>query len=227
MLASIVTIALPIADRQRSYAFYHDGLGFDAPGKPDKDGVPEPLRLTLGDKVRIMLIPKVGFGWLLGCGLSCFLCCLLRLLHVLTGRFQILQLPEQSVVLRVAEGGAVEDVVLVVGAFEGRAKLAGETIDPGDIAAAVRPLAEVRGLDTIVLACTHFPLLAEELGEALPGVRFVDGGDGIARRIAWLTRDQQWPPEPQGGVILFTDGAPRTPLLSALARFGLTEVQAL
>src|SRR3954447_22646803 len=68
MLATSVTIALPIADRQRSYAFYHDGLGFAAPGEPDKDGVPEPLRLTLGDSIRVMLIPKVGFGWVLGDG---------------------------------------------------------------------------------------------------------------------------------------------------------------
>ncbi len=66
MLTPAVTIALPIADRQRSWAFYHDGLGFDAPGDPDRDGVPEPLRVTLGDTVRIMLIPKVGFGWVLG-----------------------------------------------------------------------------------------------------------------------------------------------------------------
>jgi uncharacterized protein len=65
MLATAVTIALPIADRQRSYAFYHDGLGFTAPGEPDKDGLPEPLRLMLGDSVRVMLIPKVGFGWVL------------------------------------------------------------------------------------------------------------------------------------------------------------------
>jgi predicted lactoylglutathione lyase len=65
MLATAVTIALPIADRQRSHAFYHEGLGFTAPGEPDKNGVPEPLRLTLGDSVRVMLIPKVGFGWVL------------------------------------------------------------------------------------------------------------------------------------------------------------------
>ncbi|MEJ1105426.1 MULTISPECIES: VOC family protein [unclassified Kribbella] len=60
-----VTIALPIADRKRSYAFYQAGLGFAAPGEPDEDGVPEPLRLTLGANVRVMLIPKGGFGWVL------------------------------------------------------------------------------------------------------------------------------------------------------------------
>lgn len=60
-----VTIALPIADRKRSYEFYGSGLGFTIPGELDKDGVPEPLRLTLGDSVRVMLIPKGGFGWVL------------------------------------------------------------------------------------------------------------------------------------------------------------------
>jgi len=60
-----VTIALPIADRQRSYAFYGAGLGFDVPGEPYEDGVPEPLRLALGESVRVMLIPTGGFGWVL------------------------------------------------------------------------------------------------------------------------------------------------------------------
>jgi predicted lactoylglutathione lyase len=60
-----VTIALPIADRQRSYAFYRSGLGFTVPGELADDGVPEPLRLTLGERVRVMLIPTVGFGWVL------------------------------------------------------------------------------------------------------------------------------------------------------------------
>ncbi len=45
-------------------------------------------------------------------------------------------------------------------------------------------------IDTIVLACTHFPLVEAELAAAAPRpVRFVDGKEGIARRTAWLTRD--------------------------------------
>ena len=43
-------------------------------------------------------------------------------------------------------------------------------------------------MDTMVLACTHFPLLAEELAAAFPDIAWVDGAAGIARRIAWLTR---------------------------------------
>lgn len=46
-------------------------------------------------------------------------------------------------------------------------------------------------IDTLVLACTHFPLLSEEIGAIMgPGVRMVDGAQGIARRIAALTRGQ-------------------------------------
>lgn len=117
--------------------------------------------------------------------------------------------------------GSAELVVLA------EAKLAGDRIDLQAVADAVRPLAETAGLDTIVLACTHFPLLAEELATALPGVDFVDGGPGIARRIAWLTRGQPWPGEPRPGIATFT-GAPPSPALAAsLARFGLERIDTL
>ncbi|WP_317928790.1 glutamate racemase [Halioxenophilus sp. WMMB6] len=45
-------------------------------------------------------------------------------------------------------------------------------------------------LDTIVLACTHFPLLKEELSAALPNIRhWVDSGSAIARRVESLLFD--------------------------------------
>jgi predicted lactoylglutathione lyase len=56
-------IALPIEDRRRSLAFYTEGLGLEAVGEPADDGVPEPLQLRLGADVRLMLIPRGGFGW--------------------------------------------------------------------------------------------------------------------------------------------------------------------
>nr|WP_283938449.1 glutamate racemase [Sphingomonas alba] len=106
------------------------------------------------------------------------------------------------------------------------AKLAGEAIDQAAAEAAVHPLRDTTDLDTVVLACTHFPLLAEELSAALPGVQFVDGGPGIARRIAWLTRDQQWPNEPRG-LAVFTGHQPSELLTASLGRFGLTRVETL
>lgn len=107
------------------------------------------------------------------------------------------------------------------------AKLAGAAISPDAIAKAVRPLREAANLDTVVLACTHFPLLADELAEALPGVRFVDGGHGIARRIAFLTNGQPWPDQPPPGIAVFTGGPPPPALAAALRGFGLTDVQTL
>lgn len=48
-------------------------------------------------------------------------------------------------------------------------------------------------IDTVVLACTHFPLLREELRAALGAdTRLVDGAEGIARRIAHLTEGQSF-----------------------------------
>ena len=106
------------------------------------------------------------------------------------------------------------------------AKLSGEPVHPEAVAAAVRPLAETAGLDTMVLACTHFPLLTEELAAALPGVTFVDGGAGIARRIAFLTQGQPWPDKLQPGIAVFTGPPPSPALAAALAGFGLPENQA-
>ena len=45
--------------------------------------------------------------------------------------------------------------------------------------------------DTVVLGCTHFPLLADELLSVLPdGTRIIDSGAAIARRTAWLVVNQ-------------------------------------
>lgn len=84
------------------------------------------------------------------------------------------------------------------------AKLRGEAVAADAVAAAVAPLTGVPGLDVVVLACTHFPLLAEELARALPGIAFVDGGPGIARRVAVLTAGQEWPAAPTPGTLIFT-----------------------
>jgi len=110
------------------------------------------------------------------------------------------------------------------------AKLAGEAVGLDAVRAAAQLMFDAeRGsdIDVVVLACTHFPLLNEELGAAFPGVAMVDGGTGIARRIAWLTRDQPWPSEPPPGIAVFTGEPPGAPLRASLARYGLPEVRAL
>ena len=103
-------------------------------------------------------------------------------------------------------------------------KLAGEGVGIDEVRSATLPLFEQDGsIDVVVLACTHFPLLEEELGQAFPNVSWVDGGAGIARRIAFLTRGQPWPDSYPGGIAIFTGPPPGRPLLEALASFGLTE----
>ncbi|HWU93979.1 MAG TPA: glutamate racemase, partial [Sphingomonas sp.] len=59
-------------------------------------------------------------------------------------------------------------------------------------------------------------------------IRFIDGGPGIARRVAHLTEGQQWPEAPASGRAVFTARNGRTEKLApALARFGLTEIEGL
>jgi glutamate racemase len=109
------------------------------------------------------------------------------------------------------------------------AKLGGEEVSVDAVKAAAQPMFDARDgdrIDTVVLACTHFPLLGDELRAAFPDVAYVDGGPGIARRIAFLTRVQAWPAEAPPGIALFTSPA-REPLLNSLANYGLGEVQSL
>ena len=109
------------------------------------------------------------------------------------------------------------------------AKLRGEPVDPGACAEAVAGLRRQPGgerIDTVVLACTHFPLLMEELALAFgPDVRFVDGAQGIARRIAFLTAGQPWQRR-DADLALFTRGGDDVDALRpGLARYGLDRVE--
>ena len=109
------------------------------------------------------------------------------------------------------------------------AKLAGEPIGVDTVRAAAQPMFETPDgdrIDTVVLACTHFPLLEDELRAAFPSVAYVDGGPGIARRIAWLTREQPWPAESSPGLMVLTSST-RMPSLTALAALGIGDVRTL
>lgn len=111
------------------------------------------------------------------------------------------------------------------------AKLRGEAVNSGAVAAALAGLNGQPGgerLDMVVLACTHFPLLLDELMAAAPSLRFVDGSAGIARRIAVLTGGQAWPDQPSGGLALFTRNLhlpPPDP--TVLAPFGIRRVESI
>lgn len=59
-------IGLPIADRQVSHHFYTQALELNAVGQPGDDGIPEPLQIALHTGLHLMLVPVVGFGWIIG-----------------------------------------------------------------------------------------------------------------------------------------------------------------
>jgi glutamate racemase len=112
------------------------------------------------------------------------------------------------------------------------AKLRGEATEPLAYRRILDALFALPGgdrVDTVVLACTHFPLVEEELAAACARpVRFVDGKEGIARRTAWLLRDRTWPDAVPEGTAIFTGRSTNVDAYRAgLARFGLTRVTTL
>ena len=110
-------------------------------------------------------------------------------------------------------------------------KLRGRPIDPAGVARELSVLLDQPGgdrIDTVVLACTHFPLLADELAAAASQpIRFVDGGAGIARRVAALTDAQDWPDRAEGTAVFTAFGEEERNLAPALARFGLDRIDTL
>ncbi|MDP9056896.1 MAG: glutamate racemase [Pseudomonadota bacterium] len=108
-------------------------------------------------------------------------------------------------------------------------KLRGEAVDPGIFTRAAEGLRSQPGgeaIDTVVLACTHFPLVTDELQVACgPGVALIDGAAAIAARIADLTTSQIFRRD-RPDLALFTRGGPDLLRLSpALATYGLDRIE--
>ena len=105
------------------------------------------------------------------------------------------------------------------------AKLRGEPVDPAIYTRAAASLRQQPGgsaIDTVVLACTHFPLVEAELQAAFgPDVRFVHGGPGIARRILHLTAGQPAARSVPDLALFTRDDANIPALIPALQRYGL------
>jgi glutamate racemase len=106
------------------------------------------------------------------------------------------------------------------------AELAGAPVSDADIATEIAPCfvdADGRRTDTVVLACTHYPLLIDRFRANAPWpVEWLDPAPAIARRVADLLRAH--PPAsaaPAPPQIVFTSGrAPSPTLAAALAKFG-------
>ena len=105
------------------------------------------------------------------------------------------------------------------------AELNGTPAEDAAIAAEIAPCfidRDGRRTDTVVLACTHYPLLLDRLTRLSPWpVSFLDPAPAIARRVL----DLAGPPAPNAPLpaqFAFTSGTPPSPaLIAALARFGI------
>ena len=105
------------------------------------------------------------------------------------------------------------------------AELKGERVDDDDVAAELAPCfveADGRRTDTVVLACTHYPLLLQRFEKLAPWpVNFIDPAPAIARRVL----DLLGAPIPGASAepvrFVFTSGtAPSAVLKAALGQFG-------
>jgi glutamate racemase len=111
------------------------------------------------------------------------------------------------------------------------AKLRGEAVDPAVFARAATALRSQPGgerIDTVVLACTHFPLVEAELAAVFaPGTQFIHGAAGIARRIAVLTEGQSFARSGPDRAIFTRLDAGTALLEPALSAYGFDRVEEL
>jgi glutamate racemase len=109
------------------------------------------------------------------------------------------------------------------------AVLRGEQPDPAvfeQAAAGLRSQPGGADIDTVVLACTHFPLVEAQLRAALgDNVAFVHGAEGIARRIAFLTRGQPFERQEPDFALFTGDPARFAALLPALHEYGIDRAE--
>lgn len=111
------------------------------------------------------------------------------------------------------------------------AKLRGEAPDSAVIDATVAAMRRMEGgdsIDTLVLACTHFPLLAQELSRGFgPDVTLIDGAAGIAGRIASLTAGQDFARNRPDFALFTRAGADLAALEPALSTRGIARIEIL
>lgn len=91
------------------------------------------------------------------------------------------------------------------------------------------PLFEAEGgddIDTVVLACTHFPLIRGELAATIPqAVNFVDSGEAIARQTMRVLAEMKTSKQTGGYAWITSPVNGQTRLADVCRRFGYTDVQ--
>jgi len=104
------------------------------------------------------------------------------------------------------------------------AKLNGEPVEDAEIAAEIAPCFVGDGdarTDTIVLACTHYPLLRDDIGRLAPWpVSLIDPAPAIARRVVELIGPRQSAVPPAPALAVFTSGRAPSPFVVAALALG-------
>jgi glutamate racemase len=105
------------------------------------------------------------------------------------------------------------------------AELNGAPAEDAAIAAEIAPCfinGDGRRTDTVVLACTHYPLLLDRLNRLAPWpVSFLDPAPAIARRVVDLI-GKPGQERPRAAQFVYSSGKPPSlELAAALARFGI------
>lgn len=139
----------------------------------------------------------------------------------------------QPYVARLSADHAADCTVLLHGSARlvelAEAQLRGQAVTAADVAPELAGLIGQPGgerIDQVVLACTHFPLLLPQLQAAVPhsrmfGMGFVDGGPGIARRVATLLGARGLEGQGQGRALFTRQDEQVDALAPALHRYGL------
>jgi glutamate racemase len=135
----------------------------------------------------------------------------------------------QPYVARLSADHAADCTVLLHGSARlvelAEAHLRGRSVTAADVAPELAGLTAQPGgerLDVVALACTHFPLLLPQLQAAASGLRFVDGGPGIARRVAQLLGPRGAEGAGTGRAIFTRRDDEVDALAPALHRYGLS-----
>lgn len=105
-------------------------------------------------------------------------------------------------------------------------KLRGTSPSPNRLAAIISPIFDDPACDTLILACTHFPLLRKELEAVAPReIQWVDSGNAIARRVASLVdTNLAEPPAPVSREFSVWLTADDEALKPGLINFGATSI---
>ena len=115
----------------------------------------------------------------------------------------------------------------------GEAHMCGNAVADADILAEIAPAFvdhDGKRTDTIVLACTHYPLLLERFRALAPWpVNWIDPAPAIARRVVQLIGGRDLQAQTPDGVAIFTGRYPEASLRAALEsrRFHKIETAAI